>query len=230
MAMKTQLSSTSHDDTLRAYAGLRQLLVLDQLPPGKRLPEVEWSNRLQTSRPAIREALALLAHEELLVRGERGGFFVAEYTQEDLAKIFQARIVVETGAVRLMVGRELDQKLLDRMGEYCKTMEYLLNHEIWLGFCEIDRKFHMTLVELAGNEWLVRMHRRTPAGQFVFPEADSATIKQVGLDVTRAHREIHQAICERRTEDAVVALEKHLTLDPSHQHRFRKRQKSKRKR
>ena len=220
--MATAGTSTRRDDTLRAYSGLRRLLIQDQLPPGKRLAEVEWSNRLRTSRPAVREALALLAHEELLVRGERGGFFVAKYNEEDLVKIFQARIVVETGAVRLMAERKLDQQLLDRMGEYCETMEYLLNHEVLLGFCEIDRKFHTTLVELAGNDWLVKMHRRTPAAQFVFPEeVDSASLRQMGLEVVHAHREIYRAICERRTEDAAAALQKHLTIDdPALRFRF----------
>lgn len=218
--MNTSVRSTRSRDTLRAYEGLRRLLVQYQIPPGKRLAEVEWSNRLQTSRPAVREAFALLAHEELLARGERGGFFVSKYTEEDLAKIFQARMVIEIGAVRLMAGLELDQRLLDRMGEYCQTMEHLLDHEILLGFGEIDRKFHMTLVELAGNEWLVKMHRRTPASHFVFPEIDSAAIREAGLTVIREHCEIHQAIGQRRTGDAIAALQKHLTVDPSLHYKF----------
>ena len=217
--MNTVKSVRSHS-TARAYEGLRRLLEQSRIPPGQRLVEVEWSGRLGTSRPAVREAFALLAHEELLSRGERGGFFVAQYTEKDLRKIFQARIVIETGALRLMAAGEFDQRLLDRMAEYCQTMEYLLDHEILLGFGEIDRKFHGTLVELAGNEWLVKMQRRTPPSQFVFPEVDSGLIREGGLTVIRDHREILQAICDRRVDDAVVALERHLTLDPSLHYKF----------
>ena len=207
-------------DTLRVYEGLRRLLVQEQIPVGKRMAEVEWSSRLKTSRPAIREVFAMLAHEELLARGERGGFFVPKYTKEDLYKILQARIVIETGVLRLTASIEPDPDLLDRMAEYCQTMEYLLDHEVLLGFNEIDRKFHMTLVELAGNEWLVKMHRRTPSSHFVFPEVDSAAIREMGLAVIQDHREICQAIRERRTDDAVAALEKHLTVDPSLHFKF----------
>ena len=207
-------------DALRAYEGLRRLLVQEQIPAGKRLGEVEWSGRLGTSRPAIREAFALLAHEELLSRGERGGFFVAKYGEEDLRKILQARIVLETGAIRLMADIELDPERLRQMAEYCQTMEYLLDHEVLLGFGEIDRKFHMALVELANNEWLVKMYRRTPASHFVFPEVDSKAIREMGLAAIQDHRDIHQAISQRRIEDAAAALQKHLTVDPSLHFKF----------
>jgi GntR family transcriptional regulator, vanillate catabolism transcriptional regulator len=219
--MKTSSRSARRHDTLRAYEGLRRLLVHDQLPPGKRLPEVEWSHRLGTSRPAIREAFALLAHEELLARGDRGGFFVSKYDEKDLAKILQARMVVETGALRAMAAIELDQQLLDRMGEYCRLMSDLLDHESFLGLGEIDRKFHMALVELAQNEWLVKMHRRTPASQFVFPEElDLAALLEAGRQILRDHREVYEAICDRRFEDAVTALQRHLTIDPSLRFKF----------
>jgi DNA-binding GntR family transcriptional regulator len=219
--MNTAAKSARSRNTLRAYEGLRRLLVQEQIPPGTRLAEVDWSNRLGTSRPSVREAFALLAHEELLSRGERGGFFVAKYTEEDLRKIFQARVVVETGALRLMATMELDEQLLDRMAECCRIMEDLLEHESFLGLGEIDRKFHIILVELAGNEWLVRMHRRTPASQFVFPEGmDLAALKKAGQDLIRDHRDICQAIRQRRTDDAVASLQKHLTIDPSMRFRF----------
>ena len=218
--MNTAESARSRN-TFRAYEGLRRLLVQEQIPPGTRLGEVEWSNRLGTSRPSVREAFALLAHEELLSRGERGGFFVAKYTEGDLRKIFQARIVVETGALRLMAAVELDEQLLNRMVECGQIMERLLEHESLLGLGEIDRKFHMILVELADNEWLVKMHRRTPPSQFVFPEGmDLAAIKNMGRDIIRDHSEICQAIRQRRTDDAVATLERHLTIDPSLRFRF----------
>jgi hypothetical protein len=40
------------------------------------------------------------------------------------------------------------------------------------------------------------------------------------LAAIRDHREIHKAIGERRTEDAVAALQKHLTVDPSLHFKF----------
>ena len=218
--VKTAKKSTRSRNTLRVYEGLRRLLVQEQIPAGKRLGEVEWSNRLRASRPAVREAFALLAHEELLSRGDRGGFFVAKYTEEDLRKIYQARIVVETGALRLLTGIELDEQLLNRMAEYCQTMEYLLDHEVLLGFNEMDRMFHATLVELAANEWLTKMQRRTPASHFAFPEIDSAAIRKGGLDVIRDHRDVYQAIRDDRIDDAVATLEKHLTIDPSLHYSF----------
>ena len=196
--------------TIRAYEGLRRILVESQISPGKRLAEAEWADRLGTSRPAVREAFAMLAHEELLSRGERGGFFVAKYSAEDLHKFVQARLVIETGALRLLETIDLDQELLDHMVEYCQTMDYLLDHEILLGFAEIDRNFHTTLVDLAGNEWLAKIHHRTPLSRF-FSEIDMAAIREMGLEIIREHREIHRAICERRIDDAVAVLQKHLT-------------------
>lgn len=152
---------------------------------------------------------------------ERGGFFVAKYDEKDLAEIFQARRVVEIGAVQSMASIELDPELLDRLGEYCRILEDLLEHDSFLGFGEIDRKFHVDLVALANNEWLVKMHRLTPASQFVFPEElDLTATREAGRDIIRDHRGIYQAIRDRRIDDAIAVLKEHLTLDPSLRFRF----------
>ena len=147
-----KILETSRDDTgQRCYRSLRRLIMYAQLPAGERLGEVEWSQRLGAHRSAFREALVLLAHEGLLRRGERGGFFVPYFDHNDIVEIVEARLVIELGALKLIAKKRPSAEKLAPLEELCENMRRLLGSELLLGFVEADRKFHEMLVGLAAS-------------------------------------------------------------------------------
>lgn len=203
--------SQREQSSRRCYEHLRHLLMYGQLAPGIRLGEVEWAARLKVHRSALREAMALLAHEGLLVRGQRGGFFTPVLEQRDLEEIWEARSIIEVGAIRLIAARNLPPEAFDLLATICDTMQALCESAIWLGFAEADRKFHETLVKLSGNERLLHMYIRAALPHRVFSSASDphqvAASARVTLD---EHREIHQLLVTGRFVEATQRLEEHL--------------------
>src|SRR5688572_29272794 len=85
-----------------AYAALKKLLILQQIPEGERLREPYWAEKLKVNRMALREAFARLEAEGIIERGDRTGYFVPVLSEEDLHEILRLRVLLETGAIELI--------------------------------------------------------------------------------------------------------------------------------
>ena len=197
-----------------AYEQLRRLLLHSQLPAGTRLKETEWAERLGVYRSALREAMGLLAHEGLLRRGERAGYFVPELKQHDLREILQARSAIETGAVRLIADADAGAEAFDRLDDLCDQIQQMAECGYEMGVEEADRKFHQALVELCGNRRLVRLYEHAPLPFTPSSLIDAEARKRVALRSASEHRQIAQLIRQGSFGEATEIIETHLARMP----------------
>ncbi|HEX7008711.1 MAG TPA: GntR family transcriptional regulator [Phycisphaeraceae bacterium] len=193
-----------------AYERLRRLLIHGQIRPGIRVVEAQWARQLGVGRPALREAMMVLAHEGLLRRGERGGYFVPILEQTDFDQIMEVRRIIEVGAIRIIGERPPDEEENARLTAVCDTMEQMLGHSLELGFAEADRRFHRVLVELSGNDRLIQLYEQAPLPLFVQPALDPQVRIANGKTTIDEHRTIQQLLHQRRIPQAIEALESHL--------------------
>lgn len=213
--MKTENRADRCDTaSSRCYNQLRRMLINGQIPPGVRLTEVAWAKRMDTHRALVHEVMSLLVHEGLLQRRSRGGFIVPLFEQRDIDEIWEARAVLEVGALRLIAARELDAAALRPLVALCDTQQQMLDMGMELGFIEVDRKFHETLVELAGNGRLLTMYRRASLPHTMPRVGGPEELHASRLVTVQEHRDIHRLILERRIAEARAILEKHLHIAP----------------
>jgi DNA-binding GntR family transcriptional regulator len=85
----------------RAYRQLHAEILEGSLAPGLWLGEVEQAARLGVSRTPLREALARLAADGLVVASRGRGMVVAEIATNDVDALFEMRTCLETEAARL---------------------------------------------------------------------------------------------------------------------------------
>jgi DNA-binding GntR family transcriptional regulator len=74
---------------------LRMAIYHGELTPGQRLVEAEVASRYDASRGAVREALALLSNEGLVVRERNRGARVRPVSLQEAIEITEARAVLE---------------------------------------------------------------------------------------------------------------------------------------
>ena len=74
---------------------LRMAIYHGELTPGQRLIEAEVASRYDASRGAVREALALLSNEGLVVRERNRGARVRPVSLDEAIEITEARAVLE---------------------------------------------------------------------------------------------------------------------------------------
>jgi DNA-binding GntR family transcriptional regulator len=92
------------NETLKSkvYRGLRQAILSGKLKPGQRLAEVEISRWLGVSRSPIRDAMAVLENEGLIVRAEGRVAYVVSLREEDIKDIYEFRLALELFVISLV--------------------------------------------------------------------------------------------------------------------------------
>ena len=89
----------------RIAAALTDDIAAGLLAPGERLDETRLASRFGTSRTPVREALAKLAAQGILVAEPRRGVHVATYTREQLAHMFETMQELEAVCAKLAAQR-----------------------------------------------------------------------------------------------------------------------------
>ncbi len=88
-----------------AYKELSHRIMTQEIAPNERIKEQFWSQQLSVNRAAIRESLTRLLGEGVLRQGERGGYFVAAMTKDEIHEIRELREILETAAFSLACDR-----------------------------------------------------------------------------------------------------------------------------
>jgi len=85
-----------------AFQLLKAKIITGEISPGVRLDETRISERLDISRPPIREAFRRLESEHLVYTMPRKGTFVSNISIEDFIELYQVRCMAECCAVEIL--------------------------------------------------------------------------------------------------------------------------------
>jgi GntR family transcriptional regulator of vanillate catabolism len=139
---------------------VRELVLGGELAPGQRVTEVALAERLGVSRTPVRQALATLAQEGLLVPAGARGYLVRAFTLKDIMDAIELRGALEGMAARLVAEngpsvallRELDACLAE--GEAIVRRAHRDGGED-TGWSEMNGRFHDALIASCGNQALI---------------------------------------------------------------------------
>ena len=144
----------------KAYAALRAAIVAMNIYEASedelRLDERELAERLGVSRTPIREALARLEHEGLVINLPRRGYFIARKSKAELLEIIKVWAALESMAARLATQQASDEELRSLRQLFTTFEGDKLLADID-EYSEANLVFHSRIVELAGSETLRKM-------------------------------------------------------------------------
>ncbi|MET7257140.1 GntR family transcriptional regulator [Dyadobacter fermentans] len=193
----------------KVYVELRRKILSNQLSAGSRLKEDAWAKKMEVSRISVREALTRLLGEELIVFGEKGGYFVKSLTAQDVKEIRQMRQIFEIGALRLIL-QNRDPQVITKLEEICDDFSTMIQRGYLGGACEADIKFHETLIASAGNEKLKMLYQVSNIPLF-HQKLGQAQSHMDDYELTDTeHRQILEAIKANDLDSAEALLNKHL--------------------
>ncbi|OQX60957.1 MAG: hypothetical protein B6I38_08440 [Anaerolineaceae bacterium 4572_5.1] len=134
-------------DTHRAYKLIREMIITLELKPGQPLDEGKLAQELDMAQVPVREALRLLIHDHLVEAPPRG-LYVSDINIDDLKKISDIRLCMETLSARKAAqnATEDDIIVLDTLcQEQAEEIGQLL---------ELDHKFHQAIAQSTQNKYL----------------------------------------------------------------------------
>jgi len=133
---------------------LRQRIFKRELEPGSWIDEVKIAQEYGISRTPLREALKVLAAEGLVTMKVRRGAYVTEVSDKDLADVYHLLSLLESDAAGVVARTATDAQLKELQALHAKLEAAVADRD---RFFAINERFHMRLLEIAGNRWRDQM-------------------------------------------------------------------------
>ncbi|HEY7747339.1 MAG TPA: GntR family transcriptional regulator [Aestuariivirgaceae bacterium] len=110
MKLTALLSSSKRDQVVHL---LRDAILGGELVPGERIVESRIARQLRISQAPIREALALLERQGLVVKVHNRGTFVSRVHGRELHELFTLRAVLDAFSARLAASKATSKDVQD---------------------------------------------------------------------------------------------------------------------
>jgi DNA-binding GntR family transcriptional regulator len=138
-------------ETVSLLDKLRLAIYRGELAPAQRLVESELAQTYDTSRGAVREALALLQNEGLVTRQRNRSAWVRPITVEEAIEILEVRGVVEgmCAAKAAVQATKADHQELRRMAD--EMVDAVKNGDV-LTDSRVSDEVHAKIREIAGQQ------------------------------------------------------------------------------
>ncbi|HEY1228759.1 MAG TPA: GntR family transcriptional regulator [Ramlibacter sp.] len=184
---------------------LRQRIFRRELEPGSWIDEVKLAQEYGISRTPMREALKVLAAEGLVTMKVRRGAYVTEVSEQDLAEVYHLLSLLESDAAAVVAARASGAER-DELQALHRELEAATSDRE--RFFAINERFHMRLLEIAGNRWrnqmvadlrkVMKLHRH------------NSLLKSGRIEESLAeHAGVMQAIVARDAEAARARMQDH---------------------
>jgi DNA-binding GntR family transcriptional regulator len=195
----------------QVYVTLRRQIMSGELEPGRQIKEEHLASHLEVSRTPVRAAIQQLITDGLLIAGEKRGAFVAEWTDRDIAEVFEIRIILESAACGLAAVKSSPEQVayLRVLTDEMTRLSQLTGDKAAAELQKVNSHIHLALLDASGSPRLKQV-----AKQFAdVPIIIGSFYLYKKADVLRSaqhHEEIMQAIEKRDRPLAEELMRVHL--------------------
>lgn len=203
---KVLIDSTNINE--KVYQLLKHRIVYCEYPPGYKLSIRKLQDELGVSNSPIKDALFRLAGENFVDISSRKGSFVKKITFNDVLEIEQSRVVIETGAVRIVAEKITDSEILHLDSLYKNTL-FPGDDFDYIEFIKKDFEFHEGIIKLTKIKRLLDIYRHLNAHLQIARYKVAHNINNRLPWTDSDHFEILQSFRERDPQKAMEAVSKH---------------------
>lgn len=204
----------------KVYHAIRERIVNGELQPGTRLEFKKMSAELGVSTTPLREAMNKLATEGLVELLPRLGALVKRMDPQEAIEVFGVREAVESYSAERAAMLMNDEQLTE-LGDILSAMKRLveafkaepdeqLAEATEKRFLDLDRAFHLHIIDATGNRRLTKLLADTQVLERVFRPHRIVHNLSVIEDAWSAHNAIYQAIRKRDADKARTEMANHI--------------------
>ncbi len=143
-------------DTIReqVYEKIKRIIQDGIIVPGEKLNKKELIETLAVSQTPVNEAINRLVGEGILEQRTMQGFYIRNFTYEDMKELFAVRASLEGICIRLCI-EELPKEYLNELSDFFKDFTLPITGKELDRYRKIDAIFHKKIVTLSGNSIII---------------------------------------------------------------------------
>jgi GntR family transcriptional regulator, vanillate catabolism transcriptional regulator len=178
------------------------MILQGELPPGKRVREVELAARIGVSRTPVREALPILAQEGVLTQLDTRGFVVRAFTPQEIMDAIDVRGALEGLAARMLAEQGPSRRLIHSLRECLREGDEIFarGHLVLADearYADMNKQFHSLIVEGSGSKVVAEAVERN--GRIPFASAHAIAFDKIDLPsmydhLLYGHRQHHTIV------------------------------------
>ena len=187
---------------------LRELILLEKLPPGMHIPERDLAEVLGISRTPMREALRILESEGLVDHTPTRRSRVANPSPEELSQSMKVLATLEAlgGELACLNAGETDIEAISALNSRMHDQSDQLSS---IDFFKTDMDFHTSIIAAGGNAALVDTHAKYNAR--LWRARFLSSRRKLGRATTlQQHQDITDSIRNRDAAAAAAAMRAHI--------------------
>lgn len=208
MIEKLQVLQRSEPLGDRVYGTLRDYLRAGRIPTGQALQEAALAAQLGVSRTPVREALARLASDGLVV-AEGRSFMVPALSVGDIEDIYALRFLLEPEALRLVAASRPERKALAPLRGALEEMAAAHEAGDGAAFMDANYRYRDAWMALVPNQRLVRAIRLY-ADHVRYLRAFTLDAAAVRAIVLKGLKQLTASLTAGDAEAAAKAMHAHL--------------------
>jgi DNA-binding GntR family transcriptional regulator len=187
---------------------LRNAILEGRFAPGSRLVEANMARELQVSRGSVREGLAMLAREGLVVTLPRHGKFVQPLDAKTIDEIYSIRRVLEPFAASRVVERLNEESIRQLQDAFNSIVDAVKTGDVVIVAHE-DIAFHERIFLLADHSRLAHIWTDIKGMLQIMFNVTNATHLSLG-DAVEQHHLILETILARDAKTVAGMIEGHI--------------------
>lgn len=192
------------------YSAIFARIMSLEIAPGARISVDAMARQLGVSQTPIREALARLESEGLVIKTHLIGYSAApQLSARQFVDLYELRLLLEPFAAR-KCAEIMPPEVIGQLAALCGEMEALSHREgldAYAQFAQLDMAFHDQIAVSAGNalvvEALSRLHTHVHLFRLLFHA-------RVTTSAIEEHQKLLAAIRARDPDSAEAAMREHI--------------------
>lgn len=193
----------------KIYNELKAMILDRKILPGDKIFQDKLAQELGVSRTPLVNALKYLEREKLIIAVPRRGYFVRQFTKEEMTSIFELREVLEGLAARRASSLITDAQI-KRLKEFFSNFKELKDLSDFKSYAREDRRFHNFVVEVGSKEFLRSILESYNVIAFSYQIDGTEGLVRPPGETIREHQAIIKAICKRDPDKAENFMRNHL--------------------
>lgn len=209
-----QVDNIRKDNPFITHTQIAYEIILDNILKnifleGEKINQEILSQLLEMSRTPIREALAKLESEGVVVSRDRR-YYVYEANVKDYVNFYEFRIRIESFAAYLAARLASDEQL-EELKQVLKMYIEAGNSRDFKRMCQLDSKFHEIIVVASQNQYIINSYRQIDIKKRFY-------MKNIGVSTSytasmqKKHIDIYNAIRNRDEKLAEESMKSHFSF------------------